>query len=456
MSDATDELDVIIRAGRAVIDNAEVSAAVGVRDGMITWIDSYGATRPSHREVMLADNEVLIPGVVDTHVHVNDPGRTEWEGFRSATRAAALGGVTTLVDMPLNSIPPTTTVGALESKRRTAMPQAYIDVGFWGGAVPDNLSDLRPLHEAGVFGFKAFLLHSGVDEFPALDLVQLEAAMRRICSFGGMIIVHAEDAGQIDRAPQPSGPSYADFLVSRPDAAEQRAVADVIDLVRRTGCRAHILHVSSAQVINLITAARAKGLPITAETCPHYLAFAAEEIADGATAFKCCPPIRNAANRQGLWDGLRTGAISMIVSDHSPSTIELKAPDVGDFGTAWGGVSSLQLGLSAVWTQARRRGFDLADVVRWMCRTPAEWAGLPSKGRLAVGHDADLAIFDPDATFVVDPHALQHKNPITAYAGRTLEGVVSASWLRGTPVDLDALPRGRLLCPERPGSEQHG
>jgi len=382
-----------------------------------------------------------MPGLVDSHVHVNDPGRTDWEGFTSATRAAAAGGVTTIIDMPLNSIPPTCDVPALELKRKTAASQAYVDIGFWGGAIPGNLAQLRPLHEAGVFGFKCFLLHSGVDEFPPLDPTELEPVMRELASFDGLLIVHAEDAHRIDHAPSPDGASYLAFLRSRPREAEIAAVARVIEVARRTGCRVHILHVSCADVLPMITRARTTGVRITAETCPHYLTFTAEEIPDGATQYKCCPPIREAANRDQLWNGLHDGAIDLVVSDHSPSTIDLKRLDTGDYGEAWGGIASLQLGLPAVWTEARRRGFTLSDVARWMCQAPA----VPHKGSIEVGYDADFCVLAPDETFVVDVNTLHHKNAITPYDGRPLDGVVRSTWLRGEPVDIEAGPRGRLL-----------
>jgi len=438
-------MDLVIRARRAVRATGEQACAVGVRDGRIVAIEPYDADLVTTADVRLRDDEVLLPGLVDSHVHVNDPGRTEWEGFTTATKAAAAGGVTTIIDMPLNSIPPTCDVPALALKRKTAETQAYVDVGFWGGAIPDNVPELRPLDEAGVFGFKCFLLHSGVDEFPPLDQPELEDAMAEISGFDGLLIVHAEDAHRIDHAPPPNGSSYAAFLDSRPRAAENIAVAEVIQLARRSGCRVHILHVSSADVLQLITTARNDGVRITAETCPHYLTFAAEDIPDGATQYKCCPPIREAGNRELLWEGLRDGAIDLIVSDHSPSTIDLKRLDTGDFGTAWGGIASLQLGLSAVWTEARRRGFTLVDVARWMSTAPATQTRLTSKGRIDTGYDADFCVLAPDESFVVDANTLHHKNAITPYDGRTLDGIVRGTWLRGEPVDIDGGPRGHLL-----------
>jgi allantoinase len=436
--------DLVLRARRAVTPDGETGVCVGVADGRIAAVVPLADRLEGDRVVELADDEVLLPGLVDTHVHVNDPGRTEWEGFASATRAAAAGGVTTLVDMPLNSIPPTVDVAALEVKRKTAEGQCAVDVGFWGGAVPGNVPDLRPLHDAGVFGFKCFLLDSGVPEFPPLDDDQLAAAMREIAAFDGLLIVHAEDAHTIESSPAPSGASYRDFLSSRPREAEDRAVARLIELARDTGCRVHVLHVSSADVLPMIAAARRDGLAVTAETCPHYLSFRAEDIPDGATQYKCCPPIREAANQELLWQGLAEGTIDTVVSDHSPSTVDLKRLDTGDFGAAWGGISSLQLGLPVVWTEARQRGHDLSDVVRWMSTAPAQLVGLPGKGRIAPGGDADFCVFAPDDTFVVDVAALHHKNPVTPYADRRLQGVVRSTWLRGSPV-TDGDPRGRLL-----------
>ena len=302
---------------------------------------------PARELIELADDETLLPGLVDTHVHVNEPGRTEWEGFASATRAAAAGGVTTIIDMPLNSIPPTTTVEGLKLKREVAEDQAFVDVGFWGGAIPGNKAELRGLHDEGVFGFKCFLLHSGVDEFPHLEADEMEEDMAELKSFDSLMIVHAEDSHAIDRAPHPGGDHYETFLASRPRGAENKAIAEVIERARWTGARAHILHLSSSDALPMIASAKRDGVHLTVETCPHYLTLTAEEIPDGATAYKCCPPIREASNRELLWKGLQDGTIDCIVSDHSPSTLDLKDLENGDFAVAWGGVSSLQLGPAA-------------------------------------------------------------------------------------------------------------
>jgi allantoinase len=442
--------DLVVKARRAVVAGAVRPAVVAVRDGRIAAVADPAAGDPAFEEdtaevVELAADEVLLPGLVDTHVHVNEPGRTEWEGFASATRAAAAGGVTTIIDMPLNSIPPTCDVAALEIKRKAAVAAVHVDTGFWGGAIPGNLADLRPLHEAGVFGFKCFLLPSGVDEFPPLDQAGLEQALREIASFGGLLIVHAEDAGDITDVPP--GRDYQGFLRSRPPAAEHKAIGTLLDLAARTGARVHVLHLSSAAALPQLTAARQRGVRVTAETCPHYLSFAAAEIPAGATQFKCCPPIRDDANRDALWQGLRAGQIDCVVSDHSPCTADLKHPDTGDFAAAWGGIASLQLGLPAVWTAARSRGVPLTDVVTWMATRPARLAGLTRKGELATGRDADLCVFAPDDSFVVDAAALEHRNPVSAYHGRRLTGVVRRTWLRGTPIGTPTTgePTGRLL-----------
>jgi allantoinase len=437
-------MDLVVRAARAVTAEGEASATLGVDGGRIVAVEPGGAQLSGDRVVELGDDVVLLPGLVDTHVHVNDPGRAEWEGFETATRAAAAGGVTTIVDMPLNSLPPTVDVAALEVKRKAATGRVHVDVGFWGGAIPGNVSDLRGLHEAGVFGFKCFLLHSGVDEFPPLDPAGLDEALRELSTLDALMIVHAEDAHEIDEAPEPRGGRYVDFLHSRPRAAENLAVTHVIEAARRNAARAHILHLSSSDALPLVAAARRDGVALTAETCPHYLSFVAEEIRDGATQFKCCPPIREAANRELLWQGLADGVIDCVVSDHSPCTPELKRFDSGDFGQAWGGISSLQLGLPAIWTQARQRGFALTDVVRWMAEHPAKQAGMRRKGHLEVGYDADFCVFAPDEAFVVDVAKLKHRNPVSAYDRRPLAGVVRSTWLRGTEITGDE-PRGALL-----------
>ncbi|MFI7495964.1 allantoinase AllB, partial [Kocuria sp. M4R2S49] len=349
------EFDLVVRGRNISCGDHVAPREIGVRNGKIVAIEPLGAGLAGQEVVELADDETLLPGLVDTHVHINEPGRTEWEGFASATRAAAAGGVTTVLDMPLNSIPATVNVPALEYKRLFAQDNVFVDVGFWGGAIPGNTPDLRGLHDDGVFGFKCFLLHSGVDEFPHLEADEMEEDLAEIKTFDSLMIVHAEDSRAIDRAPQPEGDLYQNFLASRPRGAENLAIAEVIERTRWTGARSHILHLSSSDALPMLATAKRDGLDITVETCPHYLTLLAEEVPDGATAFKCCPPVREAGNRELLWEGLLDGTIDFIVSDHSPSTLDLKDLDNGDFGVAWGGVSSLQLGLSLIWTEARRR-----------------------------------------------------------------------------------------------------
>ncbi|MFE5407744.1 allantoinase AllB [Microbacterium sp. NPDC056569] len=444
MSEGMPPLDLVLRGRRVLTESGFRPCEVGVAGGVVVAVERLGAALDGREIVTLDDDETLLPGLVDTHVHVDEPGRTEWEGFASATKAAAAGGVTTIVDMPLNSIPPTVSVEALEVKRRAACGQSFVDVGFWGGAIPGNTSDLRPLHDAGVFGFKCFLLPSGVDEFPPLDLAEVERDMAELAAFDGLLIVHAEDAATIEHAPDPGGARYDRFLASRPHVAEDAAIAAVVDRARRTGARAHILHLSSSDALPRIAAAQHDGVRLSVETCPHYLTLAAEDVPDGATAFKCCPPIRESANRDRLWEGLLDGTIDSIVSDHSPATLDLKDLDHGDFAVAWGGIASLQLGLPVVWTEARRRGIPLEKVVEWMSARPAALAGLARKGRIALGFDADLSVFAPDAGFVVDVARLHHKNPLSPYDGRALTGVVRETFLRGERVDF-AEPRGRLL-----------
>ena len=438
------DFDLVIRGQRVLTTAGIAPREVGITDGRIVALEPLGNGLAGREVIELAEDETLIPGLVDTHVHVNEPGRTEWEGFASATKAAAAGGVTTIIDMPLNSIPPTVNVDALEQKRAAARTQSFVDVGFWGGAIPGNTGDLRPLHDEGVFGFKCFLLHSGVDEFPHLDVEELEKDLTEIAAFDGLMIVHAEDSRAIDRAPNPEGDVYESFLHSRPRGAENVAIAEVIERARWTGARAHILHLSSSDALPMIASARRDGVKLTVETCPHYLTLLAEEIPNGATAFKCCPPIREASNRELLWKGLEDGIIDCIVSDHSPSTVDLKDLENGDFGVAWGGVASLQLGLSIIWTEARRRGISLEQVVEWMGRKPAELARLQRKGTLAPGYDADFAVFAADETFIVDADRLHHKNHITPYQGKALSGVVRRTFVRGTEVDF-AEPKGQLI-----------
>ncbi len=449
---------VVTGAGPVVTGAGPVPAAVHVRDGVIQAVTGYDHV-PTAGRLIEAGEAVVMPGLVDTHVHVNEPGRTDWEGFDTATRAAAAGGITTIVDMPLNSLPPTTSVASLAAKRAAAAGKCHVDVGFWGGIVPGNLGELEGLAAAGVVGFKAFLVDTGVPEFPAVKPRDLEAAMGVLADLGALTAVHAEAQEPIAAATaavaREDPRAYRTWLRSRPDQAETEAVAAVAEVSRRLRARAHVLHLSSAEALEPLRSARADGAPISAETCPHYLTLAAERVPDGATTFKCAPPIRSAANQERLWTALAAGDLSMVCSDHSPCPPERKRLDDGDFLGAWGGISSLQLGLPLLWSAARRRGHTLADLAKWMCASPARLAGLDGrKGAIAPGRDADLVVLDPDASFTVDPASLYHRHPVTPYAGRVLHGVVRATYLRGQLAWDEAGfadPRGRLLVREAPG-----
>lgn len=432
-----DSSEFTISASAAVHDGAAGPATLTVRDGVVVALD--GQETPG-ADVVIGPDDVLLPGAVDTHVHLNEPGRTQWEGFATGTRAAAAGGVTTVLDMPLNSIPPTTTPDALAAKRDAASGRLAADLGYWGGAVPQNLGHLEPLWEAGVFGFKCFTLPSGVDEFAPLDAAQLKRAMAEIAGFGGRLIVHAEDPATIDAAPSPHSASYRDFLASRPDEAETRAIGLVVDTMRETGCRVHLLHLSSARGLDLIAGARAEGLPLTVETCPHYLCLAAETIPDGAPEYKCCPPIRDAGNREALWQGLAEGLIDVVVTDHSPTTRARKYAAGTDLSAAWGGVAGVQVGYTAMLDAAPAHGVGPARVAEWMSAGPARIMGIPGKGGIAVGHDADLAVWSPRPQ-TVDAAALQHRNHISAWHGHSFGGTITGVWLRGTGL-TDGLPGG--------------
>jgi allantoinase len=440
-----DAFDLVIRASRVVCDGHETARSIGVAGGRIVAVEPLASPVSAPRVLQLDSDVVLLPGLVDSHVHVCEPGNTEWEGFAAATRAASAGGITTLVDMPLDSVPATVTVEALQAKRDAAEGRCHVDVGFWGGVVPGNLGELALLHEAGVLGFKCFLADSGSADFPPVSVPQLEEALSVLRGLGAPLLIHAESAESAAAIGEASGRRYADYLASRPRGVENLAVAQVIEAARKTRGHAHIVHVSSSDVLPMIASARGDGVRVTAESCPHYLVLTAEEIGDGGTAFKCSPPIREAANRELLWSGLRGGILDLVVSDHSPCTTAMKELGSGDFGAAWGGISSLQLGLPVVWTEARRRGFSLGDVVAWMAQQPAQLAGLRQKGQIAPGCDADFCVFAPDESFTVDPARLYHRHPVTPYAGRRLLGVVRSTIVRGESAD-PARPGGRLLA----------
>lgn len=433
--------DFVIRARRVVTAGCCAPASVTVRGGRIASVGKFDEVGAGSEVVEVGDEFVLMAGLVDSHVHVNEPGRTEWEGFETATRAAARGGVTTIVDMPLNSVPPTTTRANLRAKLDAAVGKCAVDVGFWGGLVPGNTPELAAMFEDGVVGFKCFLIHSGVDEFPNVTEGDLRSSLPELARLGAPLIAHAELPAPVERAAAELDEKNADprryetFLRSRPRAAEDEAVALLVRLCRETGAGVHVVHHSSSDSLALIGGARREGLPLTAETCPHYLRFAAEEISDGATEFKCCPPVRERENRERLWDALGDGTLSMVVSDHSPCPPAMKLRDEGDFLRAWGGISSLQLRLPVVWTESRARGFDFATLARWLCEAPARLAGLDArKGAIAKGRDADFVVWNPDESFTVEPEALEHRHKLTPYAGATLLGTIEATYLRGARV----------------------
>jgi allantoinase len=456
---------LVVRGRRIVLFDGERPASIHIDRGCITAIGG-DADVPAGADIVDVGDLVVSPGVVDTHVHVNEPGRTEWEGFESATRAAAAGGVTAIVDMPLNSVPPTTTPDALREKIEAAQGQCRVDVGFWGGLVPGNLGLLAALHAGGVVGFKCFLIDSGVQEFPNVREGELHAAMFELTRLDATLIVHAEMPGPVEEAfascctgEAASDPrKYDTFLRSRPRAAEDEAVALLLRLCRETGARVHVVHHSSADSLPLLREAKSAGLPFTAETCPHYLTFAAEDIPDGATEFKCCPPVRERENREQLWKALADGTIDMIVSDHSPCPPEMKRRPEGDFIKAWGGISSLQYRLPVVWTEARRRGHDFRDLARWLSREPARLAGLfGRKGAITSGRDADLVIFDPEAKTLITAATNQHRHKLTPYDGLEFDGAVVATYLRGEKIyDRGVFadkPTGTLLLREPPRKE---
>ena len=434
--------DLVIRGRRVVYQGAVAPASVHIRAGRISAITPFEEEVPSSVEIVTAgDDSFVMPGLVDSHVHVNEPGRTEWEGFETATRAAVAGGVTTIVDMPLNCIPATTTLDGLQAKLAITSGKMHADVAFWGGVVPGNTGELSRLWDAGVVGFKCFLVHSGVDEFPNVTEGDLREAMPELASLGAMLIVHAELPGPIDSACRPASNmddnnqvnrSYDAFLRSRPRAAENEAVELMIRLGRESGCRLHIVHHSSADALSMLRAAKESGAQITVETCPHYLHFAAEDISEGATEFKCCPPIRERENREQLWAALRDGTIDMVVSDHSPCPPEMKLRERGDFMKAWGGISSLQLRLPVMWTEASARGFKVQQLTWWLCGAPARQVGLAQrKGSISVGFDADIVIWNPDGEFRVAPELIHHRHKLTPYTGEVLRGVVEKTFLRG-------------------------
>jgi allantoinase len=447
-------LELLFRSDRVVLPSGVKAAAVRVREGRILSIEPVGAAA-GVAEIIDAEGAMILPGLVDTHVHINEPGRTEWEGFESATRAAAAGGVTTLLDMPLNSIPATTDVAAFRQKLDSARGKCHVDVGFIGGIVPGNAAELAPLHGAGVLAWKCFLVDSGVSEFRPVDEPALREALRLLSNLDGPLMVHAEHPQSIARARR-NGMlrSHAEYLGTRPDEAERSAVELMLRLAEEFKVHVHIVHLSSGESVAPLVVARERGTPATVETCPHYLTFASEAVPDGATEYKCAPPIRSAVNRESLWEALEEGVIDCVVSDHSPSPPELKRRDEGDFAAAWGGIASLQLGLSAIWRGARARGLGMGRVCDWMATRPASVVRLSSKGRIAPGCDADLVLWDPEAQWRVRGDQLFHRHPLTPYEGMQLPGRVLRTYLRGRLTYAEGKfpgdPDGRVLLRESP------
>jgi len=424
----------ILRSNNVITPDGVKQAAIHCRGRKIIAVTSYDEIS---QDVVVEEfgDLVIMPGLVDTHVHINEPGRTEWEGFETATKAAAAGGITTLIEMPLNSSPVTTTVEAFRKKCSVAEGKLYVDCGFYGGLIPGNTDQIEQLIEAGVFGIKAFLIHSGIDEFPNVTESDLRAAMPIIAKHHKPLLVHCELTDEKFPSSFQNLKSYSEYLRSRPRKWEHDAIALMLRLSEEYNCKVHIVHVSSSDAIPVLEQARAKRLPVTTETCPHYLYFSAEEIPDGDTRFKCAPPIRERENKEKLWNALKNGVLDFIVSDHSPSPPSMKFLDAGDFQRAWGGIASLQFGLPIVWTEARDRGFGITDIARWMSHNPAKFVGLENhKGAIAPGHDADLVVWNPGQSFVVQPSTTFHRYTITPYEGEELFGTVVATYLRGKKI----------------------
>lgn len=426
-----------IRSTKLLLNHAIEPGILVIDRGVVQTVLPYHSKAIEHIEDV--QDCVVMAGLVDPHVHLNDPGNTDWEGFETGTRAAAAGGVTTLVDMPLNSLPVTTTPEALDLKWAAAEGKLFVDVSFWGGVVPEDLEMLPRLAARGVPGFKTFMIDSGLPEFAASDEDTLRKAMGMLHDLDLPLLAHAE----LDLGTPVSGDpkDYATFMHSRPPEWEEAAIRLLIDLCRETGCAVHIVHLAAAQCVPMLAAAKAAGLPITVETCPQYLVFDDTMIGYGRAEFKCCPPIRDKSNQDGLWQALKDGVIDFIATDHSPSTPANKNKGDGDFFQAWGGIASLQLALPVIWKEASKRGFGLEDVSRWLSQAPARLCGLHHrKGQLNPGFDADIVVFEPDVSWTINPEDLYMRHPFTPYAQMTVKGKVVATYLRGERIYTDAAP----------------
>lgn len=418
--------DLAIKGSRIITPDGIQPAVVLIKDGIIADVVNV-IPGDNVKKIIDIHDHVLMPGITDPHVHINEPGRTDWEGFTTATRAALASGITTLVDMPLNAHPVTTTVAALEQKIKSA--NLFTNCGYWGGVVPGNVGELEPLIKKGVLGFKAFLTHSGIDDFPNVTADDLCQAMPIIAKYGLPLLVHCELTTPVQAS---VAGTYSAYLASRPAVWEENAIALMIRLCERYRCRVHIVHLSAASALPQIIRAKADGLPLTVETAQHYLYFNAERIPDGNMAFKCAPPIRGKENNELLWQALKSGIIDMVATDHSPSPANMKQ---GDYLASWGGISSLQLALPALWTAAKKRQVSLTQIAQWLCTAPTRLAGTHTyKGKIAKGYDADLVVWNPEQSFTVIPENLQHKHPITPYANETLDGVVLQTYLKGVKV----------------------
>jgi allantoinase len=438
-----------IHSTRVIINNAFVNATVIIDNGKITAIRE-GMIADDEIDVFDAGDNILMAGIIDPHVHINEPGRTAWEGFDTATKAAIAGGITSLVEMPLNASPVTTTVHAFNQKLLAATHKLHTNIGFWGGIIPGNAAEILPMAKAGVLGFKAFLTHSGIDEFPNVTEQDLDIAMPLIAETGLPLLVHCELSGIAESTLEQEPQSYAAYLASRPKHWEDDAIALMIKLCRKYNCRTHIVHLSSADALDQIIKAKKEGLPLTVETGQHYLYFKAEIISDGQTAFKCAPPIREKENNEKLWAALLDDQIDFVATDHSPAPAEMKKIEAGNFKDAWGGIASLQFALPALWTAAKERQISPLKMATWLCENPAKLPGLQdTKGKIAVGYDADLVIWNPDESFIVEEKDILHRHKLTPYLNETLYGVVKQTYLSGIKVfdtgNILILNKGKII-----------